>query len=97
MCGDFSLNHYPGVSTGPVLRQAKLLLLLPCSVSLQLFTNTAAALPCEVRARTADGGVCSPTQVQREAAQWSLISRGEALFRRRVAAQRSAPDGGREA
>ncbi|EFJ52262.1 hypothetical protein VOLCADRAFT_79012 [Volvox carteri f. nagariensis] len=65
-------------------------------VVLNLFTNTAAALPCELRGRTAaaaadtTSSASSMTSLEREAGQWSLISRGEALFRRRVAAQRVA-------
>ncbi|GLC34686.1 hypothetical protein PLESTB_001234800 [Pleodorina starrii] len=60
-------------------------------VVLNLFTNTAAALPCEIRGRTAaSASAAAPSSLEREAGQWSLISRGEALFRRRVAAQRMA-------
>ncbi|GIL45442.1 hypothetical protein Vafri_2684 [Volvox africanus] len=62
-------------------------------VVLNLFTNTAAALPCEIRGRAGaapTAASATPSALERETSQWSLISRGEALFRRRVAAQRAA-------
>ncbi|KAG2430491.1 hypothetical protein HXX76_010014 [Chlamydomonas incerta] len=62
-------------------------------VVLNLFTNTAAALPCEVKRSGAAAGPAAapvaPTRLELEACRWAHVSRGEALFRRRVAATRA--------
>ncbi|GFR40065.1 hypothetical protein Agub_g605 [Astrephomene gubernaculifera] len=66
-------------------------------VVLNLFTNTAAALPCEIRGRTHPASAAAPlapSPLEREVARWWPLSRGEALFRRRVAAQRAAREAG---
>ncbi len=60
----------------------------------QLFTNTAAALPCErPGARTAAASPASLSgaslAAQAQAAQWAFVSKGEARYQRRVAAQRA--------
>lgn len=62
-------------------------------VVLNLFTNTAAALPCErPGARTAAAPASLPgasLAAQAQAAQWAFVSKGEARYQRRVAAQRA--------
>eukprot|EP00198_Chlamydomonas_reinhardtii_P013492 XP_001702829.1 predicted protein [Chlamydomonas reinhardtii] len=64
-------------------------------VVLNLFTNTAAALPCEVKrsggavaAASPAAAAAAPSRLELEACRWAHVSRGEALFRRRVAATR---------
>ncbi|KXZ44346.1 hypothetical protein GPECTOR_69g439 [Gonium pectorale] len=65
-------------------------------VVLNLFTNTAAALPCEIRRGGALPAAAAPSQAEVEASRWSLLSRGEQLFRRRVAAQKIREAGAQE-
>ncbi|KAG2500956.1 hypothetical protein HYH03_000779 [Edaphochlamys debaryana] len=74
-------------------------------VVLNLFTNSAAALPCEVPNRRARAAAAAAAAAQPAAAaapspaavasgQWlaGRLSRGEALFRRRVACQQAAAE-----